>query len=100
MIILKVTKKQGFTLFLENSILEKLQGELNWPPTFLVLNDTSSLGAVLMILFRELNLPGFIHLGLAESNAGPSQEFQNKGHYLSFSFPVWRLVLLDDIVWS
>ena len=41
-----------------------------------------------MILFRELNLPGFIHLGLAESNAGPSQEFQNKGHYLSFSFPV------------
>ena len=41
-----------------------------------------------MILFRELNLPGFIHLGLAKSNADPSQEFQNKGHYLNFSFRV------------
>ena len=53
-----------------------------------VLNDSSGLGAGLMILIRELNLPAFTYLGLTESNAGPSQEFQNTAQYLSFSFPV------------
>ena len=40
------------------------------------------------MLFRELNLPKFIYLGLTEFNAGPSQGVQNTGQYLSFSLPV------------
>ena len=33
MIIIKATKKQGFTLSLENTVLEKPQGRgSNWPP--------------------------------------------------------------------
>ena len=31
MIILKVTKKQEFTFFIENKLFEKPQGESNWP---------------------------------------------------------------------
>ena len=31
MIVLKVTEKQGFTLFLEDIFLEKPQGGSNWP---------------------------------------------------------------------
>ena len=32
MIILKVTKKQGFTVSLENKFLEKTQGRIKLPP--------------------------------------------------------------------
>ena len=32
-IILRVTKKQGFTLSLEDAFFEKLQGVLNWLPS-------------------------------------------------------------------
>ena len=32
MIILKVIKKQGFTLSIESTFLEKPHGGLNWPP--------------------------------------------------------------------
>ena len=31
-IILKVTKNQGFTFYLEDTFSEKLQGGSNWPP--------------------------------------------------------------------
>ena len=31
MIILKVTKKDGFMLAIENTFLEKRQGDSNWP---------------------------------------------------------------------
>ena len=31
MIILKVTKKHGFMLSIENTVLEKRQGDSNWP---------------------------------------------------------------------
>ena len=41
-----------------------------------------------MILLREINVPGLTFLGLTESNVGPSQEVQNTGQYLSFSFLV------------
>ena len=34
MIILKVTKKQGLTLSIEDTLLEKPQGGSNWSPAF------------------------------------------------------------------
>ena len=37
-IILKFTKIQGFTLSLEHTFLEKLQGGSNWPPSLLRVN--------------------------------------------------------------
>ena len=51
-----------------------------------------------LLWLSESNLPGFIYLGLTEFNAGSSQEVENTGQYLSFSFPVWHLVLLYGIV--
>ena len=38
MIILKVTKKQGFTFSLKDTFLEKLQRKSNWPPSLLRVN--------------------------------------------------------------
>ena len=35
MIILKVLKKHGFTLFLEDTFFEKPRKESNWPPALL-----------------------------------------------------------------
>ena len=40
MIILKVIKKQGFTLSLEDTFFEKPQGWSNWPPAVLELNNS------------------------------------------------------------
>ena len=37
MIILKVTKNQGFTFSLEDTVFEKPQGGSNWPPPLAVL---------------------------------------------------------------
>ena len=38
MIILKVTKKQGFTLSLEDTVLKNSQGGSHWPPSLLKVN--------------------------------------------------------------
>ena len=45
MTILKVTKNQGFTLFLENTFLEKPQGVKLTPPAFLELKTQDFRGS-------------------------------------------------------
>ena len=48
MIILKITKNQGFTLSLEDTILEKPQGRSNWPPSLLFPPNLFRVNVVLM----------------------------------------------------
>ena len=56
MIILKVTKNHGFTLSLENAVLQKQQGgQTDPPPAFYGLKDIC-LASSTRFLFRELDL--------------------------------------------
>ena len=60
MIILKVTKNQGFTLSLESAFLEKPQGKgegSSWPPSLLKVKDLScSLLVWLLLIFALQNI--------------------------------------------